>query len=631
MKKSVIVVFTLLLLGATLWSINLPIVVAGLFLLYRASGRFLDTSLFDSKLYRLVVVLFVYTLLLGAVISAATLLWQSFSIVFTPALLLATILATQLLVNTFFKTSPKSSLKSNSLRKINGADVASIVAVIVIIAATIVPPFISSGFHKVNVISAVYGGVDDTVHLAILNDRLEFKRGVFLDNSIAARASDKTSYPAAWHSANATLVLSVAPTIQPGLSYFLTYVFLKIMWYGIMLFFMLRLVYTLMHRKHSKALYYTLSAIGIIVGGVLGITQFFYGFFAFFPQVISLLIISALLIQVRLSRKTQPETILLLAIVAILGGMTWILLLPAILLAILVTLLRVNSSVMFWINAIKVSLFKYWMFYVLAFATLIQTIWLAGFSSEPSNFSKDILLGGGVAVYVASFYCVLIAGIASYFMVKHREHNLQGYYWLNIFLLLTALLFLAIQLNAVGEPRYYFYKTMVALCMTITPLSIAGIGLLLEKVSRNRTIVIACLSIIVVPLITIVIGPVPSSVTDTTSYLKGDRPYSAYVRDDVYSYLKTPGAYDDKSYRLYLNEASQMESFYTTMLAKSVKPGSECFFESRKSVVAGDLNIDSLMTQISQYCQGYTITIVSPSVNLIGVNHTPKNVLLHPY
>lgn len=214
---------------------------------------------------------------------------------------------------------------------------------------------------------------------------------------------------------------------------------------------------------------------------------------------------------------------------------------------------------------------------------------------------------------------------------KHPSTN--GLYWLTAFLALSALGILNIQLVLVSEPRYYFYKTMVALCLTIAPLSIAGICMAIDNLPWRKNAAVACIIAAICITTGALVGKTPSRTTDLVTYIKGARPYSNQVRGDVYSYLKqsTRSAYSDKSYRFYVNKKSQMESFYTTMLAKSGRPGSECFFETRKSVVAGSPDISDTLQRVSKYCEGYSVDIFIPASDIVNTSSVPGNVRLIPY
>lgn len=638
MKTFVTATVLLLLASFIFKSINLPIIVLSIYFIYTASERFLDVTLFDTKFYKLLVSFFIYTLLLGALVASTTLIIPSFPLSLYPVALLVIVGLPQIINKVVNKNaSKKQSMASKNIKNYNLLDGLAIIISVLVIAVTILPPYIHSGFSKKNVISAVYGGVDDTVHLALINDRVQFDKGVFLDKSLNVRASDKTSYPAAWHSANAAIVQSLLPAKQSGLTHLVAYIGLKVVWYGVMLFLIARLAFKILRHylKASNRVAYATMPIALLITGTLGITQFFYGFFGFFPQIIALILLTSLLLQLLEKPLLRSETLVLLCILAMVGGTTWILLLPALGLSIAGAMLFARPSVLYWVGILKVSFVKYWVLYCLSLLTVIQTLWLAGFSEESVSFMNDIVLGGGVAVYTLWFYLLLLVGVVSFFYRNSKAKNAitKLFVIISILLLVTALSILTLQLISVGEPRYYFYKTMTALCLVVAPICIAGFGALITKYATRPsvTILLSCLTIVVAGVL---IGKQPSKTTDLASYLNGIRPYSTQIRDDVYTALKNSSSeqYGKQSYRFYVNNTNQMESFYTTMLAKSEQPGSTCFFEVRKTIVQS-LAIDQVVRNAVTNCKSETVTIVTPESNRILVANMaiPKSISFQYY
>lgn len=610
-----LLVLALAIAGA-LYSINLVLVIAGIVAIYYVL-RYVAVDPFSSLIARTAAATFIYTLLLAAVASVGDIVSSDFNITLSPLLVLILIGASLALYTRFVRSKSKA-IHAAAPSAHTRADIMSILVALIVVIAIVAPPFLRYGVEG-GVLAQMNANVDDSVHLAMINDRLHFHQDAYLDDSPeTVRAEDKISYPATWHTANAVLINAVTPHLSTGPQTLILYAISKIAWTFIFVFFLARIAlskYSLKDRK-SPVTYFYLGLL-LFFSYVAATSQFLFGFYNFIPQLISLLILSSLTFS-KLSSLQKRDVLLLGSVIAVGGGMVWFLLLPVMAVALIAMLFCSFDKHPFreTLAAIWQSLRSYPLIYVALAAAILQQLYVATMSSESLSFTEGIILSGEVARYSQLFFVMLTIGVAAYLFLwnKKEDADPSPTVWVTAALMLFAGFILAICLIKTQEPRYYYFKVLSAVVIVLIPFCVAGFAkvfqLLGERIDGRAEWPIAAIALSV-----IVISVLPSFIStgNILSYMKGERPTTSSSIDSVFKNLQPESAYSDStvSYKLFYDHRSFPQNFINTMLVKANQPDSDCFRETLGKLIS-DHSALSMADTAAKLCGQRRVSIVVP-------------------
>ena len=634
--RAITIAFFVLLVVGIFYSINLLIIGVGITAVYFVLRR-LPVPLFGSRLASILGALFLYTTLLAAVSSIADIFYNDFTISFGPLLVLLLLGASAALYH-FFPSKQKTttSLLRHTVDRI---DIFSLLIAGTVMGLIVILPFMKYGLEG-GILGQVNANVDDSVHVAMINDRLHFQQDFYLDNSPeTVRAEDKISYPAMWHTVNAVLIDAVAPHIDTGVQTLIAYVLSKTFWAIIFIYFLARAVLLRLEdvSKSSVSFYFGLGLL-LFFSYIAAVSQFLFGFYNFIPQLIALLILSSLVFA-KTSLTQKRDLLLIGSIIVIGGGMVWFLLLP-VMAATLITLLFCSfekNALRSTLATITQSLRTYPLVYSALLAAILQQIYIATFSSESLSFIESIILAGEVARYSQLIFVMLAIGVIAYlFLRDKKDSDINAASWTTAFLMIFAAFILAICLIKTGEPRYYYYKVLSAVVIVLIPFCIAGLVRmfrLLETRLDHRTQ--WPVAIVILAMVVISVLPAFSSTGNILSYMKGERPTTSSSIDSVFKNLQNESSYADPSvsYKMYFDHRSFPQNFINTMLVKANQPDSPCFRETL-GVLINEHSAVGMANTAAKLCTTQKLSIVVPAreypiiKKLLDEQHTPAHVNL---
>ena len=362
---------------------------------------------------------------------------------------------------------------------------------------------------------------------------------------------------------------------------------------------------------------------------------FLYGFYSFFPQLIAVLILAVAMLQInhREERSNMfSSTLPLLAVLAISGSLTWLLILPAVLLALLALLLQRWNFVGFsnFRKELQNNIVAYSPVYILLIGALF--VQYSTYSADKSSvsFMQGILLTGGAPIYSSLLYIFVIVGLILSMSLLRRGvvSRLNGLLVLISSILLLSFIVYVLQIVQIGQTAYYYYKIMSVVMVMVIPISIAGYASGFEWLS-NRAHVAMPRQTIVWATVIFVLLLVPQ-LTDTQSfrYYAGVRAVSGQLNESIYQQIRsTYGTQDywNNQYTLYYIPSKGLQSAIGTGLVKASKPSSVCFNTANFSVnIRMSLPFD--MDAIKRDCAGkYHLTIITDAANINELNNEVKS------
>ncbi|MCA9301702.1 hypothetical protein KC974_04085 [Candidatus Saccharibacteria bacterium] len=322
--------------------------------------------------------------------------------------------------------------------------------------------------------------IDDTVHINLIMANYE-NRGYIYGSQDSKRAhltlSKFISYPQGWHldtslwwhSINRNLSLNdgtklTQVTFLYGMS--------KLMWYGLIIFIMTKLILHLVCNIAGKinGLYLTLMS-SILVGFIqlLWLLQLLdSGFISYMPQIINILLLVYFSFQfynkkISIHLYTVSSSLLIAGL-----SLTWLLTVPiGLLIVLLVVVTQSNDT---YRNIIKQlvapkNILSTLLSFIILIIGFLQVIIQLKYSSGSS-----INEGGGIFKVPESVYIFFILSTALLLFTARENRAITNTVLatLTSSLLPTGLLYLY-QITAIDEPSYYFYKLS---WITLTLLSI---------------------------------------------------------------------------------------------------------------------------------------------------------------
>jgi len=589
-RKGIVLAFLLAL--SLLLGFNLTIIIISIYLIYHYNSRLGMSFLLSSRLLNIIVSFASYTLFLGCIVLGSWLLNHEFTLSFTPVLGLIILLATGI-CQYLLKSNTIKINKQSKVPYLHRGDIWSLLVATITVLVILVSSFISTAGSNINPYYGLAdGNVDDAPHIGMINDRIQFDRGVLLhtDAQNESRFGDSgASYPIAWHAANAILIKSISPNIEPGQQTILYYVLFKTIWFFILVFLMTRFSFLLLSNQSKKKEEGWISVVWVLASALLFSFLFLVdiyreGFFSFIPQLISALVICAYLAAF-ISTKDIKDKLSILPVIIIIGiggALSWVLILPAILIliiGIMIYSLKQKTPALtlkFVIPKLGREFISSAPICITLLGALLVQLYVMRFSASPLSFKESIVLPGGVAVYNDMFYIFLYIGTLASFIIapKLKSLSITLIYSAAAVLVVAGLIFL-IQLVLVGRTEYYYYKILHVATVMLIPLAIYGYYLLLKIVSFKSQF--AAFSIILF-LIMIVGQSAGKANIETFQYLSGERNISHATLTAAQSLIEKNSDMPYSSREVYVFDTALIDTHEIgTMLVKNSSPYSDCF------------------------------------------------------
>lgn len=624
--KSYFALFILLGLSIMLGSYNILLISFSIILLNIIFKPVISNKIFNSKLLILTLITFCYFSLLQCTILFSWIINKSFPLDNSP-LLLALIIVLIYLYNYFFVNKKITvNILDSKTKVLSYQDVISVILSFMICAVIFIAPIReSSGNIITNItLSLVNGNVDDAAHLAMVNDHIQFNRGVLFESDAIKNTRSQGFYPTGWHSITAVIIKMINPSIQVGIESLLAYGLQKLFWFFVLFYLLIRstfITYRLINNKKlNKSSIFFISAFTTMLGCILLIPMLREGFYSFIPQLITTILTLMLLTQITYEddNKHIYRLLPLLFIVGIGGCLSWLLPLPAFFLAILFVIFSLIKDKDYKIvlkNIFKILKDNIIVILLISSAVIIQLIvMLNNNSSESVSLSKGLTLNGGIVVYSYLFQVIICIGILSYLI--HSDRKSKNSFKSPLSLILSLILFCSliglIQMAYSAKVDYYFYKIFDILIIAILPFCIVGIDQIIKKINQSEHILIP--GIIITGVFLLLLPEI-----SIFPYSAGYRHLSSDVNRSLYNELKNDISeenYFNKKFIFYYTPGSDnyFGNEVANYIAKSNEMNGTCFF-GVKNMIWDSPEIEKLIVKINDECKGYSIDIITNSEN----------------
>ena len=596
-------------------------IIVTLHLTYRLLVPYLSNRIFSSLLLTYLFTSFVYVILLECASLGLWIIDKNFPLSFAPYV------AFLLVGVSLFISRDRASLKKRPF--IQKGDVLSLTIALILTSIVVVPPFIHNGATTQNaVIDLVNGNVDDGSHLALLNDRLQFDRGIIFETGDEGSTRSGGFYPAGWHSVNALLIKAVNPTVQVGSDSLIAYTIAKVFWFTFLIFFIARASFMLYgsitHKKIQNTTYAWLSVGIALFVYFLTLDVFHYGFFNFIAQLLSAIL--SLFALTQLSEASSNKQLLAggtfaTFVLCLGGGISWLLVLPAFffvwLISLVVTWKRQPST---FISHAKELFLPFILLYAIAVMALLSQVIaiLTDHSSGSVSFLQGILLNGGIPTYKQEFYLLLLIGLSLCIglYTKRSTKQITYYLYLLVPILLFAGVIYTLQVAQTDQTHYYYQKVLNIFLIAAIPMCVAGFALLGDWLKTHKSPTLATMSGILIFFVVLqFVGLNPSINASTLQYAKGKRPLTTPLASSVYTEIaKHTGSadYQQKSYVFYFQPSSFESNDIGTILAKSTQMKTPCFDHARAILSPAAHFTAAIASRIQHFCDNsYHLTIIT--------------------
>ena len=627
LKKPIntIIIIACAVLLSTLVSIQVPLLLLSLYITYKLLSPHLSIKLFQSTVSRVVAALIVYVSLLQCLFLVVWLIAKDTSLLSIPLIGVLVLLIVWLLV----RFNKKNVVTSKPVRFILKRDVASILIALLMVTIVTIPSLAAAGVDKKSsIISMANGNVDDAAHVGLLNDKIDSDRAITYHTSANDNLRSYGQYPPGWHSLNAMLIKSFSPGFQSGTDSLYAYAITKVFWFFILVLTFAQVTFTLsslLIQSGARRIFNAWLCIGLLFFSLILFTDAFKeGFYSFLPQLITALFSLVVLAQMSL-RKTEDEKgwgndLLLLSIICLGGSLSWLLVLPAFGLIILLVVAAkiihdgIKNGIALTLRTLRRHAVA---FGFLSTSLLVQVYLISRDSSSGSSvtFLQGIMLNGGISQYPVLLYSLLAGGLLLLISLGSRRLSRQlGYVLIGLSALFafTVCIYL-LQIYVIDKNAYYYFKTLnIATTMT-APLAIIGVGMLIAYIHNQRGKVPALALLVFIPTflvlfvgINIAVNPPPVS---RTNYLKGARMITPTINESVYKELQS-SEYNDKNLVFYYTPGHLDQNDIPTLLLKTNKPASRCFDDIRLSIII-HTEFSDYLKAVKNSCDGHKITFVT--------------------
>jgi len=542
------------------------VLLLSILLTYFILDNLLSKKIFKTIFLRIIIALFAYFTVLQTVIMTCWLFSHNFPLNYCLEVTFLLLIISVIWLKTV-NDKQKKPVELSQSKLFDITDLYSVIAAGVILFLIMVGPIVKSWHtfdHHIQLSSVVTDyidtSLDDSNHLSRVNDRLQLNRGVLYETNVTqyvVHGDSISTYPPAWHASNALAIKSFDPRIVVGGQSAIAYVITKLAWTFVMVYLFCQTVFTLAYKVVKKS---GLKQTIINDIFVLGITiflayytlleQFQEGFYTFIPLIISLMLLVPLLMQLSIdkdsNRTNKYRSLLPLTLVAVNLTLSWFLLMPAIVLAIVISLVYSSKKL-----DIKKSLLSIWNearlhLPILLFAFLgviVQIIVIIAPSSQ--TFTVGVNTPGAIVVHSVAFFIFIGIGLFASLLLSKQFIQLMRYIALLLICMLGFSFFIYLfQIFTVHSAQYYYFKTLDAFIICAIPLAIIGWLSLLKFISDrfdNLTVVIIAIGTLIALPIVIGIQP-PNDALFT--YIHGSRSIDpregAYIYDSISQRSKVP-------------------------------------------------------------------------------------------
>jgi hypothetical protein len=409
-------------------------------------------------------------------------------------------------------------------------------------------------------------GTDDANHIGMISDRLNLNRGVLYNTDATphlVKPSATNSYPPGWHSANSVLINSVAPYAKSGEEVVWAYVISKFFWFFILVYLLIKTTFSLYalsigrgtHKKGMINVVFISSVLAFFIYYSV-MEQFKEGFYSFIPELISVLLLGLFIFQSRLDKDTysfnspmRHRTLLLLVLAVIGGTLSWFLVAPALGLAAIAALLsdrlfsrrlRLTASG----NNFVTEIWKCSPLLIIGVTAVALQLYLitSGTARSPEGALNE---QGAITLHSSWYYLIILTGIIASYVLYNRKKYLLRLTETSVLigLILGLSLFIyAINLRSVGQPQYYFFKTLGAAMILAIPLAIIGWTDVMNRVGAGSSVLQRlAIAFSMFSLLVLGVGLQHPNVL-SLDYLRGDRTFSPKENAAIIDILDKQGS-----------------------------------------------------------------------------------------
>lgn len=588
-----VVTTRILIAGLLLLGFFVPIVglIVSIIISYKLLLLLLSHKIFNSKLFVFIISIFFYTLVLQAVILLSWLLSNDFPLTLCGPLTSIILLGIYLLVRPTI--SKKINRQKHEFTGGKSKDVVPIIVCLLTFLVFVAFPIHHSGSNGISGATVLINRViDDPNHLGILNDKLQFNRGVILNSSAESHTNTKgvSFYPAGWHSANAVIIKAFYPNLSTGSESLVAYAISKVFWFLFLVYVFVRSIFSLygIYSKETLPLVVSIwiGLASLLFVGWFLIDPFLDGFYSFLPQLIIVPIFILSLTQMSLLNKNDGDGILNTLILPVLlcmgSALSWLLLFPVFIGAFLLygLILLHQWGIAKTLKRHARKTIRYIPIALLAIAPIIVQIISSKGTGESVSFLQGILLPGPIQTYPTTFYEFIFLGLGIFiaFAIKAaKQDRLQPL--LTYILAITAftgLLYL-IQLYASQATFYYYFKSLNAFTIAASILCILGFAYFIQWVtSKTSQITALILSCVLIFLSVQFVYAKPLMYL----YMQGGRATTVSMNEEIFNTLQTnysEAHYFNKEVTIYYPNANPNMNEVASRLLSTNKPYGTCY------------------------------------------------------
>lgn len=603
----------LLLLG---FFIPLLALILSIAVSYKLLVLLLNHKVFDSKFFVGVISIFFYVLILQAVILISWLFSHDFPLTLSgPLTSIVFVILYCLLRPTFGGISTK---QQHTFTATKTKDIVPLVVCLLTFIVFVAFPIHHSKSDGLSGLTVLVNRViDDPNHLGMLNDKLQFNRGVITGSNAEGHTNTKgvSFYPAGWHSANAVIIKAFDPSIETGAQSLVAYAVTKVFWFLLLVFvftrtlFCLYAVYSKETLSHAVATWIGLAS--LLFTGWFLIDPFLDGFYSFLPQLIIVPLFILSLIQMSYLSKVDGNdflnSLILPALLCMGSALSWLLLLPVFVGALLVysfTLLR-RQKLAKTLKRLISKLPRYVPLLVLLIVPVFVQLLTSQSTGGSVSFLQGILLPGPIQTYPTSFYDFVLIGAGLFIVLALKNIKSDRLQPLLTFLLaiitFTAVLYL-LQLYVSQATFYYYFKSLNAFTLAASMMCVVGFAFFIRWVQSKTSQTTALITSLVVALIAVqFVYTKPLMFL----YIQGSRATTVTINKEIFHLLSTnysQAHYYDKEVTIFYPSNNPNMNEVASRLLSTNKPYGTCYDSVKSasfSVPPKDFSVSPILRDCS--------------------------------
>lgn len=620
------ILFVVTIVVICIYSFGLFIVLFSVGALYIYMLHKLTSPIFTSKFLVLFVTVFNYSGLLTLVNTIGS---AAYNTSLNTVLLSSLVLILLLLFYELFCNKTKIDTRP-VFTKIDGISIA--VATIALFTMCLLPLLQTDAFHnRNNLLVLATGNVDFGPHIGMFNDYIDIYTTQPWQSNDRVRSVLGGFYPSSWHAANAIIVKSILPSVEPGSKSLAIFGILHVIWICVLVYFITHLSFSLCNaytKNRSNILSTITMLLCMIIGGYFFIVNLAnFGFFPYAAQLTSGILLIYLLQQLLIERVGSNSILSWAILYSALSLSLWLLLAPVFFAAVILTLVSLAYRKWLTIGNILTDLTHNLLIYLLVILSIsAQIVLLRSPSSGTSvSFLDGILLTGSATkydplVYILLFCCLII----SIFLTQKKQLKtslIEPFIFTATSLVLFCAVLFVIQAYSVSEPRYYFYKSLLMLPILLLPVAIALAGRVVYYIQK-KDVLLACISAVSLPALVLVFVP---SDTSMMAYARGARSVSAGMNTSIATSLNE----NQQAGRVSIYMISHIDaSDIATTLVQSNRPYSVCVSELRKRKIHTENFEKSILSiptvSLPSSCKNKEVTFVI-DIKYKNMVTSPKN------